>query len=97
VFCIDKFLNFFAGAIHECPAIRAPVAGLCYGLHHIQTSSHNSDTRQCDAYAPVCGEQVEMLPDWQTIDLQPTWQAFWQSCNALKNKPGWQPVCVHAQ
>lgn len=37
-----------------------------------------------------------MLPDWQTIDLQPTWAAFWQSCNALKNKPGWQTVCARA-
>ena len=37
-----------------------------------------------------------MLPDWQTIDLQPAWAAFWQSCNALKNKPGWQTVCTRA-
>jgi len=37
-----------------------------------------------------------MLPDWRTIDLQPAWAAFWQSCNALKNKPAWQPVCSRA-
>ena len=37
-----------------------------------------------------------MLPDWQTVDLQPAWAAFWQSCNVLKNKPGWQTVCSQA-
>jgi membrane-bound lytic murein transglycosylase A len=37
-----------------------------------------------------------MLPDWQTIDLQPAWTAFWQSCTALKNKPDWQPICSRA-
>lgn len=47
-------------------------------------------------YTPFAVSKWEMLPDWQTIDLQPTWAAFWQSCNALKNKPGWQPVCVRA-
>ena len=47
-------------------------------------------------FAPFAVSKWEMLPDWQTIDLQPTWQAFWQSCNALKNKPGWQPICVRA-
>lgn len=47
-------------------------------------------------YTPFAVSKWEMLPDWQTIDLQPTWAAFWQSCNALRNKPGWQPVCVRA-
>ena len=47
-------------------------------------------------YAPFAVSKWEMLPDWQTIDLQPTWQAFWHSCNALKNKPGWQPICARA-
>ena len=47
-------------------------------------------------YAPFAVSKWEMLPDWQTIDLQPTWLAFWQSCSALKNKPGWQPICVRA-
>lgn len=37
-----------------------------------------------------------MLPDWQTIDLQPSWTAFMQSCRALKNKPGWQAACARA-
>lgn len=47
-------------------------------------------------YAPFAVSKWEMLPDWQSIDLQPTWQAFWQSCNALKNKPAWQPICQRA-
>jgi membrane-bound lytic murein transglycosylase A len=47
-------------------------------------------------FAPFAVSKWEMLPDWQTIDLQPTWAAFWQSCNALKNKPGWQTVCARA-
>lgn len=37
-----------------------------------------------------------MLPDWQAIDLQPTWLAFGKSCSALKNKPSWRSVCAHA-
>ncbi|MCR4304507.1 MAG: MltA domain-containing protein [Gallionella sp.] len=48
------------------------------------------------SYSPFAVSKWEMLPDWLTIDLQPTWAAFWQSCNALKNKPGWQPICVRA-
>jgi len=47
-------------------------------------------------YAPFAVSKWEMLPDWQSIDLQPAWAAFWQSCIALRNKPGWQPVCVSA-
>ena len=47
-------------------------------------------------YTPFAVSKWEMLPDWQTIDLQPAWAAFWQSCIALRNKPGWQPVCMSA-
>ena len=35
-----------------------------------------------------------MLPDWQSLDLQPTWQAFGKSCSALKNKANWQAACA---
>jgi len=38
----------------------------------------------------------EMLPDWQTVDLQSSWTAFMQSCQALKSKPNWQAVCARA-
>jgi membrane-bound lytic murein transglycosylase A len=47
-------------------------------------------------FAPFAVSKWEMLPDWQSVDLQQTWAAFWQSCSALKNKPAWQPVCARA-
>jgi len=37
-----------------------------------------------------------MLPDWYQMDLQQSWIAFLQSCNALKNKADWQKVCAQA-
>lgn len=43
--------------------------------------------------APFAVSKWEMLPDWQTTDLQPAWAAFLQSCRTLKNKPEWQEVC----
>ena len=47
--------------------------------------------------APFAVSKWEMLPDWQTTDLQPTWAAFLQSCHALKNKPDWQAVCARTE
>ena len=44
--------------------------------------------------APFAVSKWEMLPDWQTTDLQPAWAAFLQSCRALKDKPDWQAVCA---
>ncbi|WP_246487405.1 murein transglycosylase A [Ferrigenium kumadai] len=46
--------------------------------------------------APFAVSKWEMLPDWQTMDLQPSWTAFLQSCRALKTKPGWQETCARA-
>lgn len=46
--------------------------------------------------APFAVSKWEMLPDWQTMDLQPSWAAFLQSCRALKAKPGWQETCARA-
>jgi len=46
--------------------------------------------------APFAVSKWEMLPDWQTVDLQQSWLAFGQSCRALKNKPDWQQVCADA-
>ncbi len=46
--------------------------------------------------APFAVSKWEMLPDWQRVDLQPSWAAFLQSCRTLKNKPGWQAVCTRA-
>ncbi|MBI5436909.1 MAG: murein transglycosylase A [Nitrosomonadales bacterium] len=39
----------------------------------------------------------EMLPDWQALDLAPSWPALLQSCRALKTKPNWQEVCANAE
>ena len=47
--------------------------------------------------APFSASKWEMLPDWQTLDLTPSWPAFLQSCHALKNKPKWSEVCAHAE
>ncbi|MFA6921305.1 MAG: MltA domain-containing protein [Gallionella sp.] len=48
------------------------------------------------ATAPFAVSKWEMLPDWQKIDLQSSWNAFLQSCHALKKKPDWQTVCARA-
>jgi len=47
--------------------------------------------------APFAVSKWEMLPDWQTTDLQPTWAAFLQSCHALKSKPDWRTVCTRTE
>lgn len=55
-----------------------------------------SSTIEVEPFSPFAVSKWEMLPDWQTQDLQPAWAAFWQSCIALKSKPDWQPVCDRA-
>ena len=45
-------------------------------------------------YAP---SKWAMLPDWNTLDLTPSWVALLQSCRALRNKPQWQAVCAGAE
>jgi membrane-bound lytic murein transglycosylase A len=47
-------------------------------------------------HATFVASNFENLPDWQKIDLHPSWMAFLQSCYALQNKPEWQAVCAHA-
>ncbi|KAF0205695.1 MAG: membrane-bound lytic murein transglycosylase [Gallionellaceae bacterium] len=39
----------------------------------------------------------EMLPDWSTLNLTPSWPALQQSCRALRFKPKWQPLCAAAE
>lgn len=39
----------------------------------------------------------EMLPDWTTLNLAPSWAALQQSCRALRFKPKWQPLCAAAE
>ncbi len=45
---------------------------------------------------PFAVSKWEMLPDWNTLDLAPSWPAFLQSCQALKSKSQWQQVCTEA-
>lgn len=44
--------------------------------------------------SPFAVSKWEILPDWQSLDLQQTWQAFGKGCGALKNKPNWKVVCA---
>ena len=46
--------------------------------------------------APFAVSKWEMLPNWQTTDLQPAWAAFLQSCRVLKAKPDWHTVCARS-
>jgi membrane-bound lytic murein transglycosylase A len=46
---------------------------------------------------PYAVSKWEMLPDWQALDLTPSWAAFLQSCRAAKTKPQLQPVCARAE
>ena len=39
----------------------------------------------------------EVLPEWATLDLTPSWAALLQSCRVLKAKPQWQNICVGAE
>lgn len=46
--------------------------------------------------APLQISQWDKLPDWKSIGLQASWQAFTKSCSGLVSKPGWQAVCARA-
>jgi len=46
---------------------------------------------------PFSASNWEALPDWQTLDLTPSWPAFLQSCHALKAKPHWKDICASAK
>lgn len=35
-----------------------------------------------------------MLPDWETLNLSPSWPALQQSCRAIKLKSNWQEICA---
>jgi membrane-bound lytic murein transglycosylase A len=38
----------------------------------------------------------DALPGWTEDRLTEAWSAFLRSCNALKTRPAWQPVCASA-
>ena len=90
MFCIDAMSGRLkAAARRGAPWLLLALLAAC-------TATSKSTLTPNQPYEPFAVSKWEMLPDWQTIDLQPTWAAFWQSCNALKNKPGWQTVCARA-
>lgn len=62
----------------------------------VESTAPAESTVVATPVAPLVPSTWKALPDWQTVDLQPSWSTFLQSCNALKNKPVWQGVCVHA-
>ena len=39
----------------------------------------------------------EMLPEWQSLALAPSWAAFQQSCRAAKARPRLQAACARAE
>jgi membrane-bound lytic murein transglycosylase A len=39
----------------------------------------------------------DAIPDWSEDNLAQAWDAFLQSCSALKNQLAWQPVCLTAE
>lgn len=49
------------------------------------------------AVAPFAVSTWDTLPDWQTLDLAPSWPAFLQSCRALKIRTRWQDICAGAE
>jgi membrane-bound lytic murein transglycosylase A len=87
--------NFFS-AIRLIVRARHVAPLLLVFLAACTTSKPPAVPPSVQPFAPFAVSKWEMLPDWQTIDLQPTWAAFWQSCNALKSKPGWQIICARA-
>ncbi|MDH4234109.1 MAG: MltA domain-containing protein [Gallionella sp.] len=85
-----KFFSDFSRARHAVPAVLVFLAAC---------STHPKPPvapASVAPYSPFAVSKWEMLPDWKTTDLQNTWTAFWQSCSALKNKPGWQAICARA-
>jgi membrane-bound lytic murein transglycosylase A len=47
--------------------------------------------------SPFAVSQWKVLPEWNALDLSPSWPALLQSCRALKAKPRWQEICSHTE
>jgi membrane-bound lytic murein transglycosylase A len=90
-----SYINPFSSEQLKAAALRCAPLVLIF-LAACATSTKSSIAPPTQPYGPFAVSKWEMLPDWQSIDLQPAWAAFWQSCNVLKNKPGWQTVCARA-
>jgi len=96
VFCISGLIGNLTGAIHELPLRVAllPLIFLAACAAPPKPPVAPPPPPVALPAAPFAVSKWEMLPDWQTTDLQPAWVAFLQSCRALKNKPDWQAICA---
>ena len=96
MFCISGLIGNLTGAIHELPLRVAllPLIFLAACAAPPKPPVAPSPPPVALPAAPFAVSKWEMLPDWQTTDLQPAWVAFLQSCRALKNKPDWQAICA---
>ena len=96
MFCISGLIGNLTGAIHELPLRVAllPLIFLAACAAPPKPPVAPPPPPVALPAAPFAVSKWEMLPDWQTTDLQPAWVAFLQSCRALKNKPDWQAICA---
>jgi membrane-bound lytic murein transglycosylase A len=46
---------------------------------------------------PFAASKWETLPDWQTMNLAPSWPALLKSCRVLKAKMLWREICADAE
>ena len=99
MFCISRLMGNMAGAIHELPlrVTLLPLLFLAACAAPPVVPSVVPPPPVALPAAPFAVSKWEMLPDWQTTDLQPTWAAFLQSCHALKSKPDWRTVCTRTE
>ena len=93
MFYIDLFHGLKAGIRQKAALLLLFFLAACTTAPRQDSTPSSADT---EPYAPFAVSKWEMLPDWQTVDLQQTWAAFWRSCSVLKNKPAWQPICARA-
>ncbi|MFY9261668.1 MAG: MltA domain-containing protein [Gallionella sp.] len=45
----------------------------------------------------VAYNRWQQLPNWRSVDLQPSWAALLNSCIALKRQRDWRGICVRAE
>ncbi len=66
-------------------------------LSACQTTRTLPPAAQAEKPAPTfIASRWEMLPDWDKLDLAPSWAALQQSCRALRSRANWQDICSAA-
>lgn len=73
-------------ACKTAPVVTAPVV--------VTTPPVAAVTPALPIYLP---SKWEVLPEWTTLDLTPSWAALMQSCRVLKSRPQWQATCLGAE